>query len=68
MKLILKKQSQALDASRQPVRQTVISAGTHEVERIPNPLLSVGTWIVLKGTKIGIPEDTLHSGNAEIIE
>lgn len=35
-----------------------ILAGTHEVERIPNPCSVNGIpWIVMRGTKIGMPED-----------
>ena len=30
-----------------------ILAGTHEIERIPNPAGYNGNWLVLKGTKIG---------------
>jgi len=47
----------AVDAST-PTGETVrISSGTHEVERIKNPIVPDGEpWIVLKGTKIGASE------------
>ncbi len=38
--------------------EAMIFAGTHAVERIPNPRSTNGiSWIVMKGTRIGMPED-----------
>ena len=69
MQLILKIEWDALDASdpQKPPVHVKIPAGTHEVERIPNPSYDNGTfWLVLKGTKIGASEGSwrqwVHDG------
>lgn len=43
----------AHDGSGSQAREVTIPAGEHEVEEIPNPYGYAGTWLVLKGTKIG---------------
>jgi hypothetical protein len=54
MTMTLRSEWPALDASKSKnERDTLIGAGTHEVELIPNPYGHAGNWIVLKGTKIG---------------
>jgi hypothetical protein len=55
--MMLKRDWEAKNASDpEKVLDTIIPAGTHEVELIPNPLGYVGSWVVLKGTKIGASE------------
>lgn len=49
--MILKRKWAAVDGTT--ASETFIPAGTHEIERIPNPLGYKGYWLVLKGTKIG---------------
>jgi hypothetical protein len=58
MELILKTEWPVLDAADPSnVRHTTLPAGTHQVERIPNPCMNNGTfWLVLVGTKIGATE------------
>ncbi|MES2087388.1 MAG: hypothetical protein V4467_00140 [Patescibacteria group bacterium] len=44
------------------IGHNLIPAGTHEVERVPNPWpAAVDTFIVLKGTQIGAGEQYLRS-------
>lgn len=60
MYMILHSERSAIDASlhwSHPAYNTTIPAGRHEVERIPNPLGSRGSFIVLKGTLIGGAEE-----------
>jgi len=64
MQLILKrdwKVCNALDLTDLPT----ISIGTHEVERIKNPLGYPGYWIVLKGTLIGASEGSWRQWEGE---
>ncbi len=60
MQMILKRYWHALDASdvSDPERlvNATIPAGTHDIERIPNPYGHDAPWLVLKGTKIGASE------------
>jgi len=56
MTLILKRDWEAINASRGESPRTKIPAGRHEVERIPNPFGHGGAWLVLKGTLIGASE------------
>ena len=58
MKMILKKDWNALDGSQSEFVKITIPAGTHEIERIPNPHGYPGSWLVLKGTKIGASENS----------
>jgi hypothetical protein len=55
MLLILKVPFEVTHAVR-PLRRSVIPTGTHQVERIPNPLGFPGHWLVLPGTLIGAAE------------
>lgn len=57
MKLTVKRNWEAYDGSNSKNR-LIISIGTHEVERIKNPLGYSGNWIVLKGTLIGASEES----------
>lgn len=54
MQLIVKRDWKVFDGSN--LTESIISIGTHEVERIKNPLGYSGYWIVLKGTLIGASE------------
>ncbi len=56
MLLILKRPSQVTEAVH-PLRRSIIPAGAHKVERIPNPLGFSGHWLVLPGTLIGAAEN-----------
>lgn len=56
MRLILRCNWKALDFSLPTTTYVTVSAGTHEVERIPNPRGYDGNVLVLKGTKIGMAE------------
>lgn len=57
MQMILKREWDAIDATNLPERiLTKIPAGTHEIEKIPNPAGYSGNWLVLKGTLIGASE------------
>lgn len=55
MQLIVKREWKAIDGLDKN-KTHIIPIGTHEVERIPNPLGYPGYWIVLKGTLIGASE------------
>ena len=57
MKMILKRNWHALDASK-PRKEdhVIIPMGEHEIERIPNPRGYPGFWLVLKSTLIGASE------------
>ena len=57
MTMTLKKEWQVADASQPSYVPANIPAGTHEVERVPNPYGNEGDWLVLKGTKIGAKEE-----------
>jgi hypothetical protein len=58
MQMILKREWEAIDASDRAKHVIAnIPAGTHEMERIPNPFFKNNTfWLVLKGTMIGASE------------
>ncbi len=56
MQLVLKRDWEAFDVSSGAIKSATIPQGTHEVERIPNPVRSSGYWLVLKGTLIGASE------------
>jgi len=69
MQLVLKTEWDALDATDpKNVVHKKIPAGTHEVERIPNPCHNNNTfWLVLVGTKVGASEGSwrqwIHDGS-----
>jgi hypothetical protein len=68
MELILKKSWTVVDASRTDYHdprtegklrsrpETTVSPGTHQIERISNPLGHSEDWLVLVNTKIGQAE------------
>lgn len=57
MKMILKREWDAIDASHPGHGKVTISPGTHEVERISNPFgYANAPWLVLVGTRIGATE------------
>lgn len=51
MQMVLRKEWEAIDGSTG--NKTIISAGTHDIERIKNPRGFEAQWLVLKGTVIG---------------
>jgi hypothetical protein len=69
MFMILKRNWEALDASKPPGDNTaIIPAGRHEVERIPNPYGHNGYWLVLKETLIGGSEGSWQQWrNSELV-
>jgi len=57
MQVTLKRDWSVCDASSGKIVPTIIPAGTHEMERIPNPINPNGEpWLVLAGTKQGAAE------------
>ena len=56
MYLVLKKEWEVQDGSTPDSRNTTIPKGRHEIERIRDPCGFKGSWLVLKGTKIGMQE------------
>ena len=65
LKLIVKREWEVIDAGS-PTSAHLLTIGTHEVERIQNPLgYPDSTWLVLKGTKIGAMEGSWRQWEGE---
>lgn len=62
MFIVLKKSWDVRDGSGQNKRG-IIPEGKHEVERIPSPIGGDSSWLVLKGTLIGLAESAWRAYN-----